>query len=249
MANIKGWVLSSLPEGAATRLRAWRTRRNVLNASWSADPDLPVLKLFVKPGSVAIDIGANVGLFSRFLAELVGEEGKVISVEPVHTTYSILRGTMSGFPQVDVRNIAISDRVGSTEMAIPRYKAGYENFYRARLIQYTSSMEGAETFRRVQVETTTADSLHDDVSQISFVKVDVEGHEPAVLRGAARILAARRAAWLVEAPGDPTDLATSTGKVFETFANHRYRASYWNGSELVPADLRERHLNYLFEPG
>ena len=50
----------------------------------------PIIKHLVSPGDIVLDIGANIGTYAKYLSGLVGQSGKVNSVEPVPQTYAIL---------------------------------------------------------------------------------------------------------------------------------------------------------------
>lgn len=80
---LKHLALTLLPEEAHRPLRRWHYRR-VLRSSTDADePDLKVVRELVEPGITAVDLGANIGIYTKALSDLVGPSGKVISVEPI----------------------------------------------------------------------------------------------------------------------------------------------------------------------
>ena len=54
------------------------------------EPDVQPIKRLVKPGDFAIDLGANIGWYSHVLANLVGENGRVYSIEPIPDTFRLL---------------------------------------------------------------------------------------------------------------------------------------------------------------
>jgi Met-10+ like-protein len=60
--------------------------------------DALLVKELIAPGDVVLDIGANLGWFSRFLARLVGPEGKVYAFEPIPQTYEFLLHNMRKLP-------------------------------------------------------------------------------------------------------------------------------------------------------
>src|SRR5262249_676416 len=155
----------------------------------------------VRPGSHVIDVGANFGLYTKFLSELVEETGRVYSVEPVALTYQILVSNLKRLRlhNVEPFNLAISEDEGDAEMQIPRYPSGGENFYDARIVTALSS----ESIRTVKVHSRPLDDLFGDLRQIDFIKCDVEGHELACLRGATTILRKAKPAWLIEVSGNP----------------------------------------------
>src|SRR4051812_29921484 len=63
-------------------------------AFFSDEPEFNVLHTFVQPGNLVIDIGANVGFYSKRLAELVGPQGRVLAFEPVAETFMLLASNL-----------------------------------------------------------------------------------------------------------------------------------------------------------
>lgn len=241
------WLARWLPDALMFRIRVWRTRSKVRAADWSVEPDLPVLRVCASEGATVVDVGANVGLYSKFLAELVGRSGTVLAIEPVSSTFQIMSGNLVNYPQVRPLNVAVSSVDGEVEMVVPLRPEGHENYYRAH-IREGQGHDGEEGLRTLKVRTITLDQLFEQHPRISFVKVDAEGHELSVFGGAGKLLGSRQASWLVEAPGDPSDLSTVTGKTFAVFAEHGYAAYRWAGSGLVEARPSDRSTNYLFRP-
>lgn len=246
MSTLKGLLLRSLPDSLAVRLRILSTRRKVRRATWDNEPDLRVMPLFVKPGDVVVDIGANVGLYTKFMAELVGPSGKVLSIEPVPSTFTVLSSALGDLRSVEFQNVALSDRAGEAEMEIPLYESGYENYYQSHVLDASEAGQPHAHLRRFKVRCVTLDSLCPDPRRVSFVKMDAEGHEPHILRGARAMLEQGNAGWLVEAPGNPYDLDTVTGQIFKSFRDFGYKPYYWDGRDLRAADGKGRHTNYVF---
>ena len=83
---------------------------------------------------------------------------------------------------------------------------------------------------------------------ISFVKIDVEGHEPRVLAGAKKLLEARTSAWLVEASGDAADKNSPTGETFAIFRRYGYSPYFWDHDEIRPLGFGRKVVNVIFLP-
>lgn len=66
-------LVSLLPEGLQQALRRAHYRRKLTLARVTDEPDLAAIGLLTKPGDTVLDIGANFGLFTRFLSESVGK--------------------------------------------------------------------------------------------------------------------------------------------------------------------------------
>src|SRR5262249_55499212 len=105
-------------------------------AAAEPEPDMALLQYLVPRGGCALDVGANFGLYSRFLTAAVAPTGRVHAIEPVPTTFDVLRSNVLrlGLAQVLVHNLAASDSTGRVTMAVPRYSTGGENYYEARIV-------------------------------------------------------------------------------------------------------------------
>lgn len=154
---------------------------------------LRVLREHLGPGDTFVDIGANHGSFSVAAARLVGPEGLVVAFEPQGHLAELLRRSLgeAGVP-FSVHEVACSDRNGEAEFFVPRASSGFAGLIRG----YSGDAEGST----LRVPLRRFDDAVDWAAFPGkiFIKVDVEGAEAAVLRGAAGVLAARRPCILME---------------------------------------------------
>jgi FkbM family methyltransferase len=143
----------------------------------------------VKPGDRVIDVGANIGAYTRLLSEWVGREGFVHSYEPIPETCSYLCNHVRkfGMGNVIVKNAAVSSRSGELKMRVPS-----GNFYQARL-----SPEG-----NIPVKLVCLDEEFSSLKGVSFIKCDAEGHEGEVIEGALKLIQRDHPAWLIETWND-----------------------------------------------
>ena len=156
----------------------------------------------VRPGDVVWDVGANVGLFTFAAAALAGPEGSVLALEPDIWLTSLLHRTIARDPQswarVNVLPVAASDRVGLCHLKIAA---------RGRSSNYLgegNSQSGG--FRAVQSTiSVTLDWLLSIHSPPDVLKIDVEGAEALVLKGASRLLSEVRPRILCEVNGDNSE--------------------------------------------
>jgi len=137
----------------------------------------------IRPGDRCVDVGANVGVHAVRLARLTGQDGAVVAIEP---DPDVVRRTqrniaLNGLANVRVIRAAASDRSGETRL----YRPGPRDTNRARAsLHRLPYLTGAAT----TVPVVTIDDVCAD-APVSLIKVDVEGHEAAVLRGAADTIA------------------------------------------------------------
>jgi FkbM family methyltransferase len=135
---------------------------------WEADV-MKVLARFLEPGSLFVDVGANVGYHSLFAAKLGAH---VVAVEPTPWTLELLRANVWRHgANVEVVEAAASDVAGTVRIAIdPAHRSGAQ-----------IGDQG------VGVRAARLDELVPE-GAVDVLKVDVEGAEPQVLRGASAIL-------------------------------------------------------------
>lgn len=239
-----GWKI--LPRSAIQFI----TRRYYLRLlrCWSPqeEADLQVVRHLVRPADYVIDIGANIGVYSKALSELVGPDGHVYSVEPFPSTYKILSYNIRKLhlENVEPLNIAISDSQTVVTMALPYDPSGAETHYRASVVEDHLCRNKRQT---AKVQATTIDSMFLSVSKrISFIKCDVEGHELPCIKGARNFLARSQAAWLIEVSRDPDSADSTAHRLFEILSNTGYIAWWFDGTELKKRQPGDRSTNYFF---
>jgi len=242
-AKLKHWALRFLPELFLQKLKKIHYARSLRMASLNGEPDLHVVRHLVGPGSRVIDIGANFGLYTRFLAEQVQPSGRVYSIEPIRLTYDILTSNVKRLKLKNVEpfNLAVSDDDQTLTMEVPDFASGGENFYEARIV--STATKGLRT---VQVEARALDSLFGHLRQIDLIKCDVEGHELSCLRGAAFILKNVKPAWLIEISGNPDREETNAREVFRLMAEQGYSPYWYDGQHLRQRERGDRSVNYFF---
>ncbi|MET3961926.1 FkbM family methyltransferase [Marmoricola sp. OAE513] len=148
---------------------------------------------YLSPGDVVIDVGANAGQYAAVIEDAVGRESLTL-LEPLPDLAATLR---QRFPGVRVENLAASDVAGAATIRIPSIE-GREYNTRATLNDHTEPGQGGS--REVAIVTEPLDSVVErlGLGRIDLVKVDVEGHEPEVVRGARRTLSAPDVLLLME---------------------------------------------------
>lgn len=248
MRFIKSVVLRFMPKQTLLYLKAARYIRNVGRFSEADEPELNVVRYLVKPGDTAVDVGANVGWYTRYLSKLVGEKGSVISLEPMPETFWLLSKCVAWFrlSNVTLLNIGASDSDKAAVMQVPPYNSGGDNFYRAHVTD-GSTTDGSMLQREVQLR--SLDSvLGDSVSGVEFIKCDVEGHELELIQGSKRVIRAEKAAWLIEVSriSDPDVEGTNSSKIFRMLAVHGYTPWWFDGNCLRRRKVGDRALNYFF---
>jgi FkbM family methyltransferase len=208
------------------------------------EPDLLALKSLVESGDSVVDIGANIGVYAKYLSGLVGSVGHVISVEPIPSTFDILCSNVRklGLSNVEVKNCAISDAEGKLKMRVPKYDSGGENFYCA-CIDSEGTDDGARSF---VVPATTVDLLLSTMPAVHFIKCDVEGHELHCIRGARNTIERFKPAWLIEISGDMNDVRSGAYQTFCILKDCGYEAYWFDGTRLRLRRPDAKSVNYFF---
>lgn len=203
------------------------------------EPELHELRRLVAPGSIAVDVGAHFGTYSYALARLVGKQGRVISLEPIEEDAAALEsGARRLRLPIEVMRCAASSRDGVAEIFVP-FLHGSEK-------TALSSLEGgAGQGESRQVPVRRLDDILADVGQpVSFLKIDVEGHELDVLAGAGQTLAVHRPNILIEINDDLGDRPVQA--VFDAIASRGYRGEFLENGTLrrsLSAFDVEKHQN------
>ena len=153
----------------------------------TGEPELRLVPFLVDPGRAAIDAGANRGIWSEVLAPLCP---KVYAFEPNPKLFPILRAGARA--NVECFAYGLSDADGAADLFVPGEGARFSN---QGATLNPAKVEGA-AHESTRVETRKLDSL--SLDPVGFIKIDVEGHELAVLRGARNLIARDKPVLIVE---------------------------------------------------
>ena len=209
-------------------------RYNTMCALRMLEPEMRNIGSWVPRDSVVADVGANYGVYTYALSRIAS---RVHAFEPVPDCAAALRAWSA--PNVDVHEVALSDTTGTASLTIPVVD-GTERTTRSSLVPID------EVGRQVDVPTATLDSF--ELEELSFLKIDVEGHEAAVFRGATRTLERCRPIVLVEIA--QRLLVDSTVESVVSFVHDcGYRGELLAPSGPVPAGTFDVDVHQRFENG
>lgn len=207
------------PVRAALRLISWRVKcamrketvidlprwnvRMLLPPNWRGfakrafafrenyEPELIYLERLLSPGSIFIDVGAHLGIYTLVASQLVGESGRVVAFEPSVQSFSRLRQNivLNGLTNVCAFPVAVSDRTGRAWLYHPE-------------VPDSNSLgkDPAWGNEAEEVVTQTLDHVVEEcaLTSVDVIKIDVEGAEELVLRGATKTLISMRPAIIFE---------------------------------------------------
>lgn len=144
--------------------------------------ELTFLKKYVKKSWICLDIGANIGFYTLNLSKLVDKNGKIYAIEPSPTNYKKLNENIAinNLDNCITSNIALSSQSGEFLFSVsPHHNSGW-----GRLGKWKS----AQSEVIVNVKTLDDFLIFNNISNIDFLKIDIEGHELEFLEGAKNTL-------------------------------------------------------------
>ena len=157
----------------------------ILGGEHEADV-IRVLRTFLTPRSVVLDIGANFGLYTALVGSIVKRHGRLYAFEGNPRVFASLQRTLVAndlyhYPNIIAANVLVSDQSGH---GILHYSANLPSGGTMSEVELVGGIQ-----RSVEVEMTTIDDFLSDDLPADLVKIDVEGHEPRVLHGMQQTIA------------------------------------------------------------
>ncbi len=167
----------------------------------------PRVARWITPGALVLDIGANIGAHSLPLAREVGPGGLVIAIEPTDYGFSRLKANaalnsdlLSRLIPVQAALIAGTKNPDSDEYARFYSRWPLKGGSIDRHAKHLGELEAAKNARFLSLDTLLRElrAKHGITQPVAFIKLDVDGHELDVLRGAAQTLTSQKPPILIE---------------------------------------------------
>jgi FkbM family methyltransferase len=205
---------------------------------------LAILQKVLRPGSNAIDVGGHDG---EILQEMLkyAPQGNHFCFEPLPDYFDRLQ---KKFPQAQVYDIALAETTGETSFNYVVTNPAYSGLKKR-------AYAGKETIKEIKVKTAPLDSIIPESTSIDLIKIDVEGGELGVLKGAKRILSKHKPVVVFEhGKGASEFYGTTPEQVFDLFSEMGMHVSlmenYLEGKEVLNKKefIRQYQeaLNYYF---
>jgi len=137
-----------------------------------------LLRSILPAGAVAVDAGANIGVYSQFLSRCVGPTGVVHSFEPSPENFKRLQSGTRKLANVRLSQAAVGERSGRSKL----YVSDHLN-----VDHRTYATEG-DSRRIVPIDIMALDDYFKPGQRVDLIKMDIQGYELHALRGASRVL-------------------------------------------------------------
>lgn len=231
-----------------------RVLRHLSTGRSPVEPEAAALAGFLSDEAVCFDVGANYGLYTLTFAAGIGPAGRVFSFEPLPGPHAFLARTVRwlGVDNVTVSDQALGDRRGVAEMSLPR-RRGIPVHGRSFIADEADGLGPNAEFRaekRLSVGLSTVDTVvrAAGLERVDLIKIDVEGYEPAVVRGAEWTLAHHRPTLLLEIERRHLlKFGVEPAALVASLARQGYQmAALWDGRWCTADVVTAERRNYLF---
>lgn len=181
-------------------------------------PDPPLRDLILQGGSVFVDVGANVGIFTLLAATTFRS---VYAFEPLPSIAGLLERNVGGRPNIDVFRVAVSNHTG--EAILHEHAVGSGGSTLLQIDASAARRTRKRSWRAFTVPRRRLDDVLPSGCAVDLLKIDVEGHECEVIEGASALIAARRPLLYVEIQDDArfARICNALPTGFRVFDPHR----------------------------
>jgi FkbM family methyltransferase len=223
---------------------------------------------YLRPGDTVLDAGAHIGMLTVVISKMIGSSGKVYAFEIDNENFSELEATIrrNRLKNVLAEKIALDARSGSVKFIKPAGSWGSFAWGRGHEVSpYDTSVGKLFGFKKAIAYSTSSISIDEylsgqSVNQLDLIKIDVDGPELAILKGAEKCIKKYRPALIVEVGIFNKDHGISFGEVFRFIKAHGYTVYgaqrlnenlvQINDSAEVPVDPENNDLNlFCHVPG
>jgi FkbM family methyltransferase len=159
-----------------------------------------------KEGDVVVDIGANIGRYTIISSKRVGANGKVVAIEAHPGNFEMLKSNikLNQLTNVTPLNYAVYSKETKIKLYLPEVESGYTMHHSIMSNYVFTKYKDKTEDKFVEVSANTLDYLLqlNEITDVNWVKIDVEGAEFEVLKGASNVLSkSKDIALLIEVHG------------------------------------------------
>ncbi|MEQ5834003.1 FkbM family methyltransferase [Marinobacter sp. NFXS9] len=175
-------LAKKLPWSLQHQLKQFYYRSQISKGTFkSPEMEFNIINRLISPKDWVMDIGANVGHYTRRFSDLT-PQGRVIAIEPHPITFSYLASNVADLKNVTLINAALSDHNGLVGFTVPN-----NNFYQA-------SIDASSDSKVICI----SPAVLNFESSINFIKIDAEGHEPFIIKALENLITKDRPILMIE---------------------------------------------------
>jgi FkbM family methyltransferase len=200
-------------------------------------------KELIRPGDTVLEIGAHIGYMAMLFCDLVGPKGVVKVFEPGENNLPYLRKNLLAYTNVEIVTKCASDSNGTVNFYLENLSGQnnslLEDYY---LLDGNIRLAGVKDIvrRKVTVDAVKLDDYVVDsgIGKVAFVKIDVEGAELVVLRGAKEFVLSQRPIMMVE-------VTREAEAIIKWFSNIDYRMYDPLRNEITKVEKAEGNIFFV----
>ena len=206
-----------------------------------------ILRKAVTNKPVILDIGANVGLFTKAFAAAEKKPQKILAIEPSSYVFSILKIVTAQLPNVLARRLALNDDEGIVQLKTPLKTSGSLRVGLSHIGPTNDALQYAEFVDAKRLDDVLSE---ENIQHVDVVKIDVEGAEEQVIQGAHALLTKVKPIWFVELAQDRADnFESSAQTIFNSFKDAGYQAFILSETyDWIEVNGMSDAYDYLFVP-
>lgn len=218
----------------------WFLKYNYLyrKITCSFEPEMKHINTFTKSNDIALDIGANIGIYTRYLSK---NFKKVESFEPIEKAYEYIEALH--LPNLTLHKLALSNKAGRNTINVP-IKGGTFRFGNSSIENFI--YDKYENIHKLSINSELLDSYN--YKKIDFIKIDVEGHELNVLKGGEKTIRKLKPTLLIEIEQRHLPANLSIYDVFHYINEMGYEGFFIDNNhikKITNFELNKNQVQYL----
>ncbi len=183
------------------------------------------VKNLIQQGETVIDIGGNLGYFTKIFSRLVGKTGRVYTVEPIELYRQVLEKNISSLQNVTILPYALGENDGTILMGNPssdKHRHGLMRVLKKDETQFIAAEEKYEVAMKHPLH------LFESLGKIDYIKCDIEGYEIPVIPLMEPLIARQLPLMQIETEGENKFL------ILEMMWKLGYKSFYAEKQKLIP---------------
>ena len=220
IVDVNGYKLLVMPNdlGISSELLMFQTHEPLTTRLLSKE---------LRKGMTCLDVGSNIGYYAMLESHIVGNEGKIIAIEPSPNNYEYLKKNLELQPtsNIDAYNFAAADKDGQVNFLIYKESNGCMTIPDGEKTTIPGEV--------IKVQAKRLDNFLDEISvkKVDFVRMDVEGYEYHILKGMKNTIKNSKPMFQIEVHSSLLG-NEGTKKFLKEFQSEGYEAKYY-----VPRDI------------